>query len=72
MVYDLVIHDGLVVDGTGRPVFRADLGIKDGRIVELGPINPDESVHRIDASGLSRAWLHRHTQSLRHYAHSEP
>jgi N-acyl-D-amino-acid deacylase len=52
MVYDLVIHDGFVVDGTGRPVFRADLGIKDGRIVELGPINPDESVRRIDASGL--------------------
>ena len=36
MAFDLVIRNGLVVDGTGRPGQRADVAIADGRIVEVG------------------------------------
>ena len=38
--YDLVISGGTIVDGTGVPRFRADLGIKDGRVARIsGRIN---------------------------------
>src|SRR5438093_107335 len=38
MPYDLVIKNGMVVDGTGFSRYRADVAIKDGTIVELGKI----------------------------------
>ena len=32
---DLVIRDARVVDGTGTPSYRADVGVTDGRITEI-------------------------------------
>jgi N-acyl-D-amino-acid deacylase len=48
---DLIISGGRVVDGTGNPWFLADIGIKDGRIVEIGPIAPERGDRLIDARG---------------------
>jgi N-acyl-D-amino-acid deacylase len=51
-VFDVVIRNGRVVDGTGNPWFPADIGIRDGRIAALGRLDTDGSVGReIDAAG---------------------
>ena len=49
--FDLVITGGTVVDGTGLPRRRADVGILDGRIAAIGFIEPDEGAQVIDATG---------------------
>ena len=48
---DSVIRGGTVVDGTGAPARQADVGIRDGRIVEIGKIS-DDAAETIDADGL--------------------
>ncbi len=54
MALDLLIRNGMVVDGSGRPAYRADLGVQQGRIAEIGRIS--ESARRtIDASDLTVA-----------------
>jgi N-acyl-D-aspartate/D-glutamate deacylase len=51
MPYDLVIRNGMVVDGTGFPRYRADVAIKDSTIVEIGKIRGMAEA-TIDADGL--------------------
>jgi N-acyl-D-amino-acid deacylase len=51
MALDLVIKNGTVVDGSGGPRYRADVGIKDGRIVEIGRISA-AAERAIAADGL--------------------
>src|SRR5262245_22655188 len=48
---DCVIRAGTVVDGTGAPGRRADVGIRDGRIVAIGEVT-EEARETIDADGL--------------------
>lgn len=50
--YDLAVVGGFVVDGSGLPRRRADVGIKDGRIVEVGFIDEAEADEIVDATGL--------------------
>src|SRR5262245_53591428 len=48
---DSVIRGGRLVDGTGAAARQADVGIRDGRIVEIGNIS-DDAAETIDADGL--------------------
>ncbi len=50
--YDLVIKDGLIVDGTGQPRYTADIGIFHGKIVKIGKISPTAYDKLIDVDGM--------------------
>ena len=50
-MYDLVILNGTVIDGTGLSRQRADVAVKDGRIVGIGRFDKSEGRRLIDADG---------------------
>lgn len=39
MSYDIVIKGGIIVDGTGAPSFKGDIGIKGENIVKIGDLS---------------------------------
>ncbi len=49
--FDLVIASGQVLDGSGNPAFRADVGISGDRITAVGDLSRARSTRRIDAAG---------------------
>ena len=51
MAYDLLVQNGIVIDGTGAPRYHADVAVADGRIVEVGKITAG-ATHVIDAADL--------------------
>ena len=51
MAFDLVIRDGMLVDGTGSPARRADIGISGDRVVEIGSIPQTNGARVINADG---------------------
>jgi N-acyl-D-amino-acid deacylase len=50
MTFDLVIKNGMVIDGSGLPRYRADVGVRGGRVVTIGRIR-DGAHEVIDAEG---------------------
>src|SRR5205807_10523433 len=50
MAYDLLIKNGRIGDGSGAPAFRGDVGVKDGKIAEIGKLS-GPATRTIDAAG---------------------
>ena len=50
-MFDLIIRGGTVVDGTGRPSYVADIGVRDGRIVDIAVNLEGEAAEIVDARG---------------------
>jgi N-acyl-D-aspartate/D-glutamate deacylase len=53
-VLDLLIRDTQIVDGTGAPAYRGDVGISDGRIAAVGDVD-DLAAKTVDAQGQTLA-----------------
>jgi N-acyl-D-amino-acid deacylase len=52
MKLDLGIINGILVDGSGNKRLKKDIGVRNGRILRIGKINPDMVKNVIDAEGL--------------------
>ncbi len=69
--FDTVIRGGTIVDGTRVPRYRADLGVKDGKIASIGRIGASEGKKVLDAGGMIVAPgvidLHTHYDAQVHW-----
>ena len=50
--FDLLIRNGRVLDGSGSPAFRADVGIRGDQIVALGRLEDATAQRIVEAEGL--------------------
>jgi len=64
-MFDVLIHGGEVIDGTGAASFRADVGLKDGVIAEIGDLKGRAASREIEAGGRAVApgFIDIHTHS---------
>ena len=62
MSYDLLITDGVIVDGSGAPSYHADVGVRDGQIVDIGRLS-GKSKQTLNARGqvVSPGFVDGHT-----------
>jgi N-acyl-D-amino-acid deacylase len=50
--FDLLIKNGTIIDGSGRPGSRSDLAVKGDRIVRIGRLSNAKAARVIDATGM--------------------
>lgn len=50
--YDLIIRNGRIIDGTGSPWYTGSIGIRGGRIAEIGALVGGRAKQTIDAAGM--------------------
>ena len=49
---DVIIRNGLIVDGSGNPGFQADIAVQNGLIIAIGDLSKQIGKTELDASGL--------------------
>lgn len=64
-MFDLMIRGGMVIDGTGKAPYRADIGIKGDKIQEIGDLGDAQATETIDAEGLyvTPGFINTHSHS---------
>ena len=64
-IYDVVIVNGKIIDGSGNPWFYADVAVKGGKIVKIGRVDPKSGKKSIDAKGMvvSPGFIDLHTHT---------
>lgn len=50
--YDLIIKNGYIIDGSGNPWFKGDIGLKNKKILNVGLIDKGKTKRTIDAQNL--------------------
>jgi N-acyl-D-aspartate/D-glutamate deacylase len=69
--FDTIIKDGTIVDGTRVPRYKADIGIKNGKIAKIGRLKSNDAKQVLDARGLIVAPggidLHTHYDAQIHW-----
>src|SRR5665213_3268541 len=50
--YDLIIHNGRIIDGTGSPWYSGDIAVLGGKIAAIGKLNSGDARRNIDARGM--------------------
>lgn len=72
--FDLVITGAEIIDGSGRPAFHADIGIRDRRIACIGDLHAANGRATIDAKGLTIApgFIDVHTHIERNFSPNAP
>lgn len=50
-MYDIIIKNGNIIDGTGAPMFLGDIGIKEEKIYKIGDLRNEKADQEIDAYG---------------------
>ena len=50
--YDIILKKGTVIDGTGSPSFKTDIGIAQGKIAAMGDLDASHAERTIDVRGL--------------------
>lgn len=62
---DVIVRGGSVIDGSGRPGFRADVGIEGDRVVAVGQLHDAQAGEIVDATGLTvtPGFIDLHTHS---------
>ena len=50
--YDVIIRGGMIADGTGKPAYRADVAVMDGKIAAIGDLSAEKAKKTLDARGL--------------------
>jgi len=63
--YDVIIRGGHVIDGAGNPWIKADVGIREGRILRIGHLDSEQALRVIDATGqvVTPGFIDMHTHS---------
>lgn len=64
-MFDTLIVGGTIVDGTGNPRYKADVGITNGKITAIGSLSGSQSKRTIDATQhvVSPGFIDMHTHS---------
>ena len=66
-MFDIIIRNGSVLDGSGAEAQKLDVGVKDGKIAALGDLKAAEATEVIDAAGRTVCPgfldLHRHADA---------
>ncbi|MGE5823463.1 MAG: N-acyl-D-amino-acid deacylase family protein [Bacteroidota bacterium] len=65
--YDLLIRNGVLIDGTRAPRYAADLAVKDGRIAAIGRLDGARAQAELDATGriVAPGFIDAHTHDDR-------